>query len=129
MEESAGDGVGDTYSISSGKHCLSLPLRMGTSSRDKCMEWALAVEGGTGDIDLDLTCDFDAVSITSPGFGLFWHHCLLGPMVLASALLLLHLPMVLTSTLLLLRFCWFELVVAFVGASHRSSWATEGGRS
>ena len=53
------------------------------------MEWVVAVEGGTGDIDLDLTCDFNAVSITSAGFGLFWRRCLLGPMVLASALLLL----------------------------------------
>jgi len=130
MEESAGDRVGDTYSISSGECGLSVPLRTGTSSRDNCTEWAVVVEGGAGDRDLDLTRGFDAVSVMSVGFGLFWRCRFLGPIVIASALLLLRLPMVLPSALLLLCFRWFELVVALAVslrvASHRGGWGTEG---
>lgn len=68
MQESAGDGLGDTYSISSGKYCLSLPLGTGTSSWETCAAWAAVVGGGAGDLDLDLVCGFDAVSITTMGF-------------------------------------------------------------
>lgn len=100
------------------------------------MEHAVVVEGGAGDLDLDLTCDFNNVSIMSAGLGLFWHCHLLGAIVLAFVLLLLHLHMEITPALPLLCFCWFELVVALAASlrvtadtSHQSGWATEGDRS
>ena len=89
---------------------------MGTLSWDKYTEQVVVVEGGAGDLDPDLTHDFNAVSTTSVGLGLFWHCCLLGCMVLAPTSLLLCLPMVLTPALLLLHFCWFLLVGALAAS-------------
>ena len=84
--------------------------------------------------DTDLICNFNAVSITSVGFGLFWRCRLLGPIVEASAMLLLRFPVVLAPALLFLRFRWFALVVVLapslsvaVDTIHSRGGTTEGG--